>query len=87
MDTLIILGGGFLKILFIYFLERGRKGEERDRNITMRLPLRSPPLGTLPATQACGLTGNRTGAPLVRRLALDPLSPSQDYMCRFYHLG
>ena len=40
----------------------------------MWLPLTCPLLGTWLATQACALTGNRTGNPLVRRLALDPLS-------------
>ena len=39
--------------------------EERERNINVRLPLTWPPLGTWPATQACALTGNRTGNPLV----------------------
>ena len=34
----------FFKILFIYFLERGEgKEEERERNISVRLPLMSPP--------------------------------------------
>ena len=53
---------------FIYlFLERGEGREkEREKNINMWLPLMWPPLGTWPATQACGLTGNRTGGPLVR---------------------
>ena len=31
-------------------------------------------LGTWPAAQACALTGNQPGDPLVRRLALNPLS-------------
>ena len=60
------------KILFIYFRERGR--EERERNTNVWLPLACPILGTWPATQACALTGNQTGDPLVRRLALNPLS-------------
>ena len=33
-----------------------------------------PPGGDLALTQACTLTGNRTGDPLVHRLALSPLS-------------
>ena len=38
----------------------------------------APALGTWPATQACALTGNQTGDPLVRRLVLNPLShPNQ----------
>ena len=64
------------KVLFYYlFLDRGEAGEnERDRNINVWLPLEHPVLGTLPATQACALTGNRTSDPLVHRLALSPLS-------------
>ena len=62
----------FLKILFIYlFLERG---EGKERNINVWLPLTHPLLGTWPATQARALTGNRTGDPLVCRSALNPLS-------------
>ena len=34
----------------------------------------SPELGTWPATQACALTGNQTGDPLVRRPTLNPLN-------------
>ena len=60
-----------LKILFI--LERGRE-KERERNITVWLPLALPPLGTWPTTQACTLTGNQTSDPLVPRPALSPLS-------------
>ena len=45
----------------------------------MWLLLASPHRGTWPAPQACALTGNRTGDPLVCRLALSPLShTSQD---------
>ena len=40
----------------------------------MWLPLVHPLLGTWPTTQACALTGNQTGEPLVCRLALNPLS-------------
>ena len=39
----------FLKILFIYFSERGRKGK---RNISVWLPLVHPLLGTWPETLA-----------------------------------
>ena len=50
----------FLYIGFIYlFLERGEGREkERERNTNVWLPLAWPPPGTLPATQACALTGN-----------------------------
>ena len=40
----------------------------------MWLPLTHSLLGTWPAAQACALTGNRTRGPLVRSLALNPLS-------------
>ena len=67
---LLFLYYGLLKnilFLFIYlFLEIGeRREKERGRNINAWLPLMWPPLGTWPATQACALTGNRTGDPLV----------------------
>ena len=42
--------------------------------MNMWLPLVHPQLGPWPATQACALTGNGTGNPLVRRRALNPLS-------------
>ena len=38
------------------------------------LPLERPLLGTWPTAQARALSGNRTGDPLVGRLALSPLS-------------
>ena len=56
---------------FILFLERG---EGRERNITVWLPLMHPALGTWPAIQACALTGDRTGDRLLCRLTLNPLS-------------
>ena len=40
----------------------------------MWLPLTHPQLGTWSATQACALTGNRTGDLLTLRLALSPLN-------------
>ena len=43
-----------------------------------------PLVGTWPATQACALTGNSNGDPLVRRPVLNPLSyTSQGYFCNF----
>ena len=65
-------GFGFFILLFI-FRQRGREGEQ-ERNINVWLPLVCPLLATWPAAQACALTGNRTGDPLVRRLVLSPLS-------------
>ena len=74
-----------LEITFFYFkkdfsylfLEKGEGREkERERNIHVWLPLMRPLLGTWPATQACALTGNRTGERLVRRPMRHPLSPT-----------
>ena len=49
------------------------------RNID-QVPLACPKLGTWPTTQAYALTGNRTSDPLVRRLALNPLTtPARAY--------
>ena len=63
---------------FLFFL--------RQRNINMWLPLMCPLLGTWPATQACALTGNRTGDPLLCRLALNPLSHTS-HDCSFLLLS
>ena len=61
---------------FIYlFLERGEGREkEREKNISVWLPLSSLAPGTQSATQACGPIRNWTSNPLVCRLALSPLS-------------
>ena len=65
----------FLEDFIYLFLEREEgKKKERERNINVWLPLLRPPLETWPATQACALTGNQTGDPLVHRPALSPLS-------------
>ena len=53
----------FFKILFI-FREREREGK-KERTINVFLPLTCSVLGTWSATQACDLTGNGTGNPLV----------------------
>ena len=50
----------------------------------MWLPLALPVLGTRPTTQARAMTGNQTGDPFVRRLALNTLShTSQDWSLQF----
>ena len=56
---------------FIYlFLERGEgRNIEWERNINVWLPLTRPSVGTRPTTQACALTGNQTGEPLVHTCA------------------
>ena len=76
----------FFKKYFIYlFLERGEgKEKEKERNISVWLPLLCPQLGPWPETQACGLTGNQTGDPLVHRLALnEPHQPGCAYLFFF----
>ena len=56
---------------FIYLvLERGEENEKHQCVVASS----TPPTVDWPATQACGLTGNQTGDPLVCRLALSPLS-------------
>ena len=60
---------------FYLLLERGeRREKERVRNINVWLPFMCHLLGTLPATQACLLTGNWTSDPLDHRMVLNPLS-------------
>ena len=48
--------------------------KERERNISVWLPLTWPPLGTWPTTQACALTRNRTGDLLLHSPEFNPLS-------------
>ena len=55
------------------FLERGGE-REKHRCARGWLLLTYPQLGTWPTTQACALTGNRTGDLSVCRQALNPLS-------------
>ena len=56
----------FFKDFIYLFLDRGQGREkERERNINVWLPPTCPPLGTWSTTQACALTGNQTGDPLV----------------------
>ena len=63
----------FLRFYLFIFRERGRE-KERVRNINRWLHLLHPPLGTQPATQACGLSRNQISDFLVHRPALNPLS-------------
>ena len=75
----------FLKVLFIYLLDRG-KGRERVRETSMcgylsRIPFWGP------ATQACVLTRNWTSDPLVCRLVLSPLSHTSQGPDRVLLLG
>ena len=84
---------------FSLFLERGEgRKKERERSNNAWLPLTCFPqwgpgpqprhvpwLGIKPTAQACALTGNWTGNPLVYRPALNPLShTSQGCIPSFY---
>ena len=71
----------FFKRFYLFiFRERGREWKKRGRERSMlRETLigclsHAPQPGTWPATHACALMGNRTGNPLVCRLALSLLS-------------
>ena len=59
--------------LFIFRQGGGRK-REREKHQCVVASLQALLLGTWPPAQACVLTGNQTGDPLVHRLALHPLS-------------
>ena len=60
-------------------MEGEREGEKHQCLVASHVPL----LGVWPTTQACALTGNWTGDPLVRRPALNPLSHSSQAMIFF----
>ena len=63
----------FLRFYLFISREKGKE-KERERNISVWLPVTCPLLGTWPATQACALTGNQTRDVLIYRPALNPLS-------------
>ena len=74
---------GFFNLRFYLFIFRG-EGREKYQCV---VPSHAPPLGTWPATQAWALTRNQTSDPLVRRLALSPLSCiSQGLTLHFHNL-
>ena len=58
----------FLTFYLFIFREGEGKKKKRERNINVWLPLMHPPPGTWPTTQACALTGNQIGDPLVHSL-------------------
>ena len=69
----------FLKRFYLFiFRERGKEGEREREKHQGVVASHVPPRGDLArnpgATQACALTGNRTGDPLVHRPVLNPLS-------------
>ena len=74
----------FFKDFIYLFLERGEgRGKKREGNIIVWLPLMLPLLGTWPATQACALTGNRTG----NTLACRPFSKYFQVNYRGHHIS
>ena len=83
ISCVVVLFFFFFKDFIYSFLERGEgKDKERERNINVWLPLTCPPLGTWPATQACALSGNQTGDPLVRSpCSVHWATPARAYHC------
>ena len=67
---------------FIYlfiFRQRGREGKREGEKHQCVVVLECPLLETWLTTQACALTGNPNGDPLVSRPALNPLSHTQGW--------
>ena len=73
MALSIILYFFFFFLRCYLFTFREGEGREKEREID-QLPLTRTQPRTWSATQACALTGNRTGDPLAHRPALSPLS-------------
>ena len=63
-----------LRFYLFIFRQSGREGEREEEKHQCVVASHVPQLGIWPATQACALTGNQTGNPLVRRPVLNPLS-------------
>ena len=62
----------FFKTFYLFIIRE--REIERERNISVWLPLVCPQLGTWPAAQPCVPTGNPTSDLLVHRPVLSPLS-------------
>ena len=73
----------FKEFIYLFWDSGEGREKERERNISVWLPLVHPLLGTWPTTQVCTLTGNWTGDPLVRRPVLNPLSHTSQGWCFF----
>ena len=73
-NNVFFLTFSFFKRFYLFICRERGRGREREGNINVWLPLACPLMGTWPATQACTLTGNPTGGPLVHRPALNPLN-------------
>ena len=77
----------YLKNIYLFLEREEGKEIERERNTDVCLLLMYPLLGTWPTTQACALTGNRTGNPLVCRPALNLLRHTNQGKTLFSNLG
>ena len=73
----------FLKGFDSCIFREGKGETEKEKNINVWWPLMRPLLENWPATQACALTGNSIGDPLVRRPALNPLSRTSQGLILF----
>ena len=75
----------FFKNFIYVFLDRGEGREkEGERHINVWFPLTPPPHWT--ATQACALTRNQTGNPLVCRPKLNPLNHTSLGSCSIFFI-
>ena len=69
------------KIFYLFFRQKGQEGEREGEKHQCMVASHTPPTG--PTTQACVLTGNQMGDPLIHRLALNPLSHTSQGYCHF----
>ena len=63
------------KIFYLCIFRERERGEERERNINVWLPLDCPLLGTWPTIQACALTENWTSDSLLCSQLTEPHQP------------
>ena len=78
----------FKKIFYLFiFRERRREGEREGEKhqCVVASPVPSTGGPTWPATQACALTGKRTGDPLVFGLVLHPLNHASQGSFLLFH--
>ena len=66
--------GGDFKDFLNLLLERGKEGEREEEKHQCVVASHAPPTGDLACNPGMCLDWNRTGDPLVLRLALNPLS-------------
>ena len=80
----------FSKIIYLFILwQRGREGEREGEKHPCVVASRVPPTRE-PGPQpryVCALTGNRTGDPVVLRLALNPLSHTRQGSSQLFSIS